>query len=86
MAMARKASARCYAAKAASALAALPSRSLVCVFSHGQFIESVRAGVTKTELDDRGEMLRWCKGEPPAIGNTEMVEFGRSNYCWQHSA
>lgn len=58
-------------AKAALArLAALPSPDPVCVFSHGQFIQAVCAVVTESELDDRR------KGEPPTIGNAELVEFG----------
>lgn len=57
-------------------LAALPSPGPVYVFSHGQFIQAVRAVVTESELDDRGKMLRfWRKGEPPAISNTELVHF-----------
>ena len=65
-------------------LAALPSPGPVYVFSHGQFIQAVRAVVTESELDDRGKMLRfWRKGEPPAIGNAELVEFGWSDASWQ---
>lgn len=66
-------------------LAALPSPGLVCVFGHGQFIQAVRAVVTESELDDRGKMLRfWRKGEPPAIGNTELVSFVYSDQRWEH--
>jgi broad specificity phosphatase PhoE len=66
-------------------LAALPSPGPVYVFSHGQFIQAVRAVVTESGLDDQAKMLRfWRKGELPAIGNTELVEFGWSNNRWQH--
>lgn len=66
-------------------LAALPSSNLVYVFSHGQFIQAVRAIVTEPELDDRGKMLRfWRKGEPPAIGNGEVVRFKGVGAEWQH--
>lgn len=64
-------------------LAALPSPGPVYVFSHGQFIQAVRAVVTETELDDRGKMLRfWRKGEPPAIGNAELVDFSKTSSTW----
>ncbi|WP_010165390.1 histidine phosphatase family protein [Sphingomonas sp. PAMC 26617] len=74
-----------HAEAALGRLAALPSPSPVYVFSHGQFIQAVRAVVTETELDDRGKMLRfWRKGEPPAIGNAELVEFEWLDARWQH--
>ncbi|WP_288483507.1 histidine phosphatase family protein [uncultured Novosphingobium sp.] len=64
-------------------LAALPSPGPVYVFSHGQFIQAVRAVVTEAELDDRGKMLRfWRKGEPPAIGNAELVGVEWHNEQW----
>lgn len=64
-------------------LAALPSPGPVYVFSHGQFIQAVRAVVMESELDDRGKMLRfWRKGEPPAIGNAELVSFVYSDRRW----
>ncbi|RYF21234.1 MAG: histidine phosphatase family protein [Oxalobacteraceae bacterium] len=64
-------------------LAALPSPGPVYVFSHGQFIQAARAVVTESELDDRGKMLRfWRKGEPPAIGNAELVSFVYSDQRW----
>jgi broad specificity phosphatase PhoE len=66
-------------------LAALPSLGPVYVFSHGQFIQAVRAVVMESEMDDRGKMLRfWRKGAPPAIGNAELVQFAWSNACWRH--
>ncbi len=66
-------------------LAALPSPGPVYVFSHGQFIQAVRAVVTECELDDRGKMLRfWRKGEPPAIGNAQLVQFSWANAEWKH--
>lgn len=64
-------------------LAALPSPGPVYVFSHGQFIQAARAVVTESEQDDRGKMLRfWRKGEPPAIGNAELVSFVYSDQRW----
>jgi broad specificity phosphatase PhoE len=66
-------------------LAALPSSSPAYVFSHGQFIQAVRAIVTEPELDDRGKMLRfWRKGEPPAIGNGELILFEWQDGRWHH--
>ncbi len=66
-------------------LAALPSPGLAYVFSHGQFIQAVRAVVTESTLDDRGKMLGfWRKGEPPAIGNAELVHFALSDAGWSH--
>ena len=66
-------------------LAALPSPGPVYVFSHGQFIQAVRAVVTESELDDRGKMLRfWRKGEPPAIGNSERLEFRWADARWNY--
>lgn len=66
-------------------LAVLPSSGPIYVFSHGQFIQAVRAVVTESELDDRGKMQRfWRKGEPPAIGNAELVSFVYSDSRWQH--
>ena len=66
-------------------LAALPSPGPVYVFSHGQFIQEVRAVVTESELDDRGKMLRfWRKGEPPAIGNSERLEFQWADARWNY--
>ena len=65
-------------------LAALPSTGPIYVFSHGQFIQAVRAVVTESELGDLGKMLRfWRKGEPPAIGNAELVSFVYSDPRWQ---
>jgi broad specificity phosphatase PhoE len=64
-------------------LAAVPSPGPVYVFSHGQFIQEVCAVVTESEPDDRDKMLRfWCKGEPPAIGNAELVSFVYSGRRW----
>lgn len=66
-------------------LAALPSDALVYVFSHGQFIQAVRAVVTEVGLDDQAKMRRfWRKGEPPAIGNAELVLFERTGERWHH--
>lgn len=65
-------------------LAALPSPGPVYVFSHGQFIQAVRAVVTEPELDDRGKMLRfWRKGEPPEIRNAESVAIALANGGWR---
>ena len=64
-------------------LAALHSPGPVYVFSHGQFIQAVRAVVTESELDDRGKMLGfWRRGEPPAIGNAELVQFTFLDAHW----
>jgi broad specificity phosphatase PhoE len=50
-------------------LAALPTESLVYVFSHGQFIQAVRSLILDSELTDREKMRKfWGKGTP-AIGN-----------------
>ena len=66
-------------------LAALPSPSLAYVFSHGQFIQAARAIVTEPELDDQAKMRRfWRKGEPPAIGNAELVAFELAGASWRH--
>ena len=66
-------------------LAALPSPSLAFIFSHGQFIQAVRAVVTEPELDDQDKMRRfWRKGEPPAIGNAELVAFDWTDGRWHH--
>ena len=66
-------------------LAALPSPSLAYVFSHGQFIQAVRAIVTEAELDDQGKMRRfWRRDEPPAIGNAELVAFELTGEGWRH--
>lgn len=65
-------------------LAALPAASLVYVFSHGQFIQAVRAVVTEAALNDRGKMLNfWQPGAPPAIGNAEQVAFQLVGGHWQ---
>ncbi|KQM96368.1 histidine phosphatase family protein [Sphingomonas sp. Leaf226] len=65
-------------------LAALPSPGPVYVFSHGQFIQAVRAVVTESELDDRGKMLRfWRQGKGPAIRNAESVEFEWAGIRWK---
>ena len=70
-------------------LAALPSptgaRGLAYVFSHGQFIQAVRAVVTQAHLDDAGKMRGfWREGEPPAVGNAERVEFLLDADGWCH--
>jgi broad specificity phosphatase PhoE len=67
-------------------LAALASPGPVYVFSHGQFIQAVRAAVVEADLDDRGRMLRfWRKGEPPAIRNVELVRFVWSDAQWHRA-
>jgi len=69
---------------ALSRLAALPADSLVYVFSHGQFIQAVRAVVSEAALDDRGKMLNfWRQGNPPAISNAERVAFRLEAGQWQ---
>lgn len=76
--------------RAEAALARLAAQTFtgpVYVFSHGQFIQAVRAVVAESGLDDRGKMLRfWRKGEPPAIGNAELVQFTWSGFQWRHHA
>lgn len=63
--------------------AGLPSPGPVYVFSHGQFIQAVYAVIAQAELDDRGKMLRfWRKGEPPAIGNAELVHLQSATTGW----
>ena len=64
-------------------LAALPADALAYVFSHGQFIQAVRATVVEPDLDDRGKMLRfWRSGEPPEIANGQRVHFSRRSGIW----
>ena len=73
---------RCEAALAR--LAAMPEDSLVYVFGHGQFIQAARAIVADADLDDRAKMLGfWRKGEPPAIGNAERIEFSWAKDRWK---
>jgi len=65
-------------------LAALPAASLVYVFSHGQFIQAVRAVVAEAALDDRAKMLNfWRPGAPPAISNAEQVALRLVAGHWQ---
>jgi probable phosphoglycerate mutase len=55
-----------------------PDDALVYVFSHGQFIQAVRALVTGVGLSERGKMRAfWRKGERDAVRNGEMVRFDR---------
>lgn len=66
-------------------LAALPEGAPAYVFSHGQFIQAVRSIVVDRELDVRGKMLGfWRKGEPPAIGNAELVRFAWNGRRWNY--
>ncbi len=52
--------------------------ALVYIFSHGQFIQAVRALVTEIGLSEREKMLIfWRKGERDAIRNGELVLFHR---------
>lgn len=65
-------------------LVALPFHS-VFVFSHGQFIQAARAVVTEPDLDDQAKMRRfWRRGEPPAIGNAELIVFDWQDGRWHH--
>lgn len=65
-------------------LAAMPEDALVYVFSHGQFIQTVRSLVVDTHLTDREKMQRfWRKGEPPAIANTQQVPLRHRVEGWQ---
>ena len=67
-------------------LAALVVPGPIYVFSHGQFIQAVRAVIVQAELDKRDKMLRfWRKGEPPAVSNAERVMFVYSASEWSLS-
>jgi broad specificity phosphatase PhoE len=64
-------------------LAALPTESLVCVFSHGQFIQAVRSLIVDSDLSDREKMRKfWGKGSP-AIGNAERIELRLEDGVWR---
>jgi broad specificity phosphatase PhoE len=56
-------------------LAELPEDHRVFVFSHGQFIQALRAIVLDPAATDRQHMERfWRADGMPAIGNAELVE------------
>jgi len=62
-----------------------PKETLVYVFSHGQFIQAVRSLVVDAGMSDREKMQKfWRKGEPPAIGNAELVELQRVTGTWRY--
>lgn len=64
-------------------LAALPTESLVYVFSHGQFIQAVRSLIVDSESSDREKMREfWGKGAP-AIGNAERIELRMEDGLWR---
>ncbi|PTQ63569.1 broad specificity phosphatase PhoE [Sphingomonas sp. PP-CE-3G-477] len=64
-------------------LAKLPARSIVLLFSHGQFIQAVRAVVAAPDTDDRGKMRGfWRKCEAPAISNAQCVKLHHSFGRW----
>ena len=67
-------------------LAALPSPSLVYVFSHGQFIQAVRAVVTQGELDDAGKMRIFRDRDEPRVANAERVGFALQRGEWVHTS
>ena len=57
-------------------LGKLPHGALVYVFSHGQFIQAVRAIATQKELSELQIMRAfWRKGEHDQIRNAELVRF-----------
>ncbi len=57
-------------------LGKLPQDALVYVFSHGQFIQAVRALWTQRELSDTQIMRAfWRKGQRDQIRNAELVRF-----------
>ena len=64
-------------------LAALPDDALVYAFSHGQFMQAVRALVTQAELDERGKMQNFWRKDEPMIANVEQVRLARSASGWQ---
>ncbi|MGC5799010.1 histidine phosphatase family protein [Sphingomonas sp. NFX23] len=64
-------------------LADLPERSIVLLFSHGQFIQAVRAVVAAPDVDDQSKMRGfWRKGEAPAISNAQSVILHHSSGRW----
>ena len=67
-------------------LAALPASSLVYVFSHGQFIQAVRAVVTQAELDDAGKMRGFRDRDEPRVANAEQVAFLAQDGEWIHAS
>ena len=55
-----------------------PDDALVYVFSHGQFIQAVRALVVGARVSERAKMQSfWKRGEQNAIRNGELVLFDR---------
>ena len=65
-------------------LKTLPTESLVYVFSHGQFIQSVRSLVVEAKLSDQEKMQKfWGKGSP-AIGNADLMELWFEGKTWRH--
>ncbi len=64
-------------------LASLPTQSIVLLFSHGQFIQAIRAVVAAPGTDDQGKMRGfWRKGEAPTIRNAQCVTLHHSFGCW----
>ncbi|KQN86862.1 phosphoglycerate mutase [Sphingomonas sp. Leaf67] len=64
-------------------LANLPSQSIVFLFSHGQFIQAIRAVVAVPGMDDQDKMRDfWRKGEGPAIRNAQCLTLHHSVGCW----
>ncbi len=66
-------------------LAALPSPSLVYVFSHGQFIQAARAVVTQREHDDEAKMQRFRVRGESRIDNAERVVVTWQGGEWVHA-
>lgn len=55
-------------------LAALPPSALVLVFSHGQFIETLRSLVIDPDAPPRERMIKhWNQEGPPPVANGEQV-------------
>lgn len=72
------------AEKALERLSALSPDALVYVFSHGQFIQAVRAVINEGHLDDKGKMERfWKKGAPPAISNGQRLNLHFGSKGWR---
>ncbi|WP_137898097.1 histidine phosphatase family protein [Sphingomonas sp. 2SG] len=64
-------------------LSTLPPNALVYVFSHGQFIQAVRAVINDNHLDDKQKMkFFWKKGAPPPISNVQRLSFSFGSEGW----
>lgn len=63
-------------------LSDLAAQSPVILFSHGQFIQAVRAIVAAPDTDDQSKMRGFWKGEAPVISNAQCVSLYHSSGCW----